>query len=263
VNPEVYRTGTTFEEIYSLFSFDRELRMIILKDLLKFESNIKSKVSYRFSEKYTEANAYLQMGNYSRDPSQLKQVLKLIATISNEISKQSVRGNAVAHYLDRHDGVPLWVLVNYLTLGNIQNFYMCLNDPIKNTIAKDFADYYNRDYGASVHFTSDMLINILKIATLFRNVCAHEERLYNFRLNRPARSADISTAIGIPVTLLNTGNLFAMVSFLKLVMSKQEHRILVRQLKGLFSKYSTEFTSVNFQVILDHMGFITNWEQYF
>lgn len=56
--PEKYKNGTTFDEIYKLFCFDRDLRNTLLEYLLKFESNIKSKISYRFSEKYKEPHAY-------------------------------------------------------------------------------------------------------------------------------------------------------------------------------------------------------------
>lgn len=261
VSPEQYISGASFNEIYKLYCFDRELRSVLLKELLKFESSIKSKISYRFCEKHREPNAYLHMQNFSRDPAKLKQVLKLIATISNEISKQADKNNSIGHYLDKHDGVPLWVLVNYLTLGNIQNFYMCIDNSTQNKIAKDFADTYIRDYNTSIHFTSDMLINILKTATLFRNVCAHEERLYNFKLHKPAKSADISTAINIPVNLLNKGNLFTIVSFLKLVISKDDYKLLIRNLKKLFGNYSSAFSSVSFSDILSTMGFNNNWEQ--
>ncbi|MEQ6389276.1 Abi family protein [Bacillaceae bacterium S4-13-58] len=51
VSPETYIQNTTIEEIYSLFTFDRELRNLYLKYLLIFENSMKSKISYRFSEK--------------------------------------------------------------------------------------------------------------------------------------------------------------------------------------------------------------------
>ncbi|MEW5321325.1 Abi family protein [Geobacillus thermoleovorans] len=263
VTPEKYKNGVTFEEIYALYCFDRELRNTLLKELLKFESSIKSKLSYRFSEMHREPNAYLHMQNFSRDPKKLKNILKLITVISNEISKQSDRNNPISHYLDKHDGVPLWVLVKYLTLGNIQNFYICLDDSIQNKIAQDFANSYRRDYNSSIHFTSDMLVNILKTATLFRNVCAHEERLYNFRLEKPARSRKISVALGIPINLLDKGNFFTMLSFLKLVIPRSDHKSLIRNLKHLFGHYSNQFSSVTFDEILNEMGFDPNWETLF
>lgn len=261
VDPEQFINGTTFEEIYALYCFDRDLRNILLKELLKFESSIKSKISYHFSERHKESNAYLNMLNYSRDATKLKQILRLIATISNEISKQSDKNNPIQHYLDKHEGVPLWVLVKYLTLGNIQNFYMCIDDEIQNEIAKDFAVAYKRGYDKNIHFTSDMLINILKTATLFRNVCAHEERLYNFKLDKPSKSSNIAVLLNIPTNQLNYGNIFTMVSFLKLVITKEDYNGLIKSLKKLFDKYTNKFKSVNFNEILVLMGFSANWQQ--
>lgn len=260
-SPEHYITGASFDEIYALYCFDRDLRSILLKELLKLESSMKSKVSYRFSEKHKESNAYLNMLNYSRDSAKLKQILKLITIISIEISKQADKNNPIGHYLDKHDGVPLWVLVKYLTLGNIQHFYECLDNSTQNKIAKDFAVAYNKNYGVNIHFTSEILINILKTATLFRNVCAHDERLYNFKLHKPARSRDIAKAINIPTDFLSPGNLFTMISFLKLVLAKEDYKLLIKNLERLFNKYTNKFSSVTIDDILLSMGFTNNWKQ--
>ncbi|WP_094545731.1 DUF4411 family protein [Petroclostridium xylanilyticum] len=49
---EKFKDGADFDEIYALYEFDRELRFIFLKQLLKLETNIKSVTAYKFSEKY-------------------------------------------------------------------------------------------------------------------------------------------------------------------------------------------------------------------
>lgn len=132
VSPETYIQNTTLEEIYSLFTFDRELRNLYLKYLLIFENSMKSKISYRFSEKFKEPHAYLLFKNYSN--SNLNQVLNLIAIISNKIKQRSSEknNNSIKHYLTVHGNVPLWVLVNDLTLGNISNFYQAIDDSLKD-----------------------------------------------------------------------------------------------------------------------------------
>lgn len=262
LQPEQFKSGTTFNEIYKLFCLDRDLRNTLLEYLLKFESNIKSKISYRFSEKYKEPHAYLVMKNYSRDPKLLKDVLNLIATISNIISTRGKKNTSINHYLDKHDGVPLWVLVGYFTLGNINYFYKCLTPQLQNIIAKDFAIDFNRDYNTKIQFTAEMLEDILKTANHFRNVCAHEERLYSFKLQKPSKSSGISNIINIPTTALEKGNLFTIVCFLKMVISKKDHKSLVRKLEKLFAKYESDFSSVSFQDILKVMGFEPNWRNF-
>ncbi|NRD81134.1 Abi family protein [Bacillus sp. BRMEA1] len=261
-SPEQYKPGTTFEEIHKLYVLDRELRNILLKYLLIFEKSVKSKISYRFSQKFKKANDYLNLKNFTSNTNQLKQVLKLITTLSNVITNQSDRNGPIKHYLDVHQEVPLWVLSNYLTLGNIQNFYMCLDDPLKDLIAQDFSKMYKKTYNVNLQFPKDSLIDVLKTANLFRNVCAHEERLYNFSLHRPARSRHNSNLLSIPNNLL-TGNLFTMVSFLKLVITKKEHKSLISSLSQLFNKSQNDFSSVNFSQILNRMGFPSNWQNFF
>lgn len=257
--PEKYKTDATFDEIYKLFSFDRELRNTLLEYLLLFESNVKSKISYRFSEKHKEPHAYLVMKNYSRDPKLLKDVLSLIATISNIISTRGKRKASIRHYLDKHEGVPFWVLVGYFTIGNVNYFFKCLSPKLQNTIAKDFAVDFNRDYNTSIQFTPEMLEDILKTVNHFRNVCAHEERLYNFSLHKPSRSSGISRNLNIPIASLEKGNLFTIVCFLKMAMSKKEHGRLVRNLESLFAKYESNFSAVQFNGILKVMGFQADW----
>ena len=51
-NERVYKEGTTFEELYSLFLFDRTFRNILFKNLLIIENNFKSIISYQLSKKY-------------------------------------------------------------------------------------------------------------------------------------------------------------------------------------------------------------------
>lgn len=265
VEPEEYKSEATFEEIYQLYSFDRNLRNLIMKFILMFESSIKAKVSYRFSEKFKEQHAYLIMKNYTRDPNQLKNVLNLISTISSTISKkgQAKGENPIKHYLDNHDGVPLWVLINYLTLGNINYFYMCLDDSLKNTIAKDFAVNFNRDYQVNYHITPAIILDVLKMANFFRNVCAHEERMYSFRVLNPPRNANISNILNIPQNLLSNGKLFTLITFLKLVLPKNDYRQLIKEIKRLFAEYDHRFSSVSFSHILNKMGFPNNWGKYF
>lgn len=259
VSPEQFKVNTTFEEVYSLFTFDRELRNILLEALLKFESSMKSKTSYRFTEKFKGPNAYLDMTHYSRDPSKLKDVLKVIATISNEISKKANSNGPIKHYLDNHDGVPFWVLVGYLTMGNMQYFYSSIDDSLRNKIAQDFSDSYNREYNTSILISFDDIQNILKAANFFRNVCAHEERLYNFKIHRAPRSSNIASHLGISPLLLDKGNLFTMVSFLKLVSAKRDFNMLLSKLDKLFNIYKTSFHSLTFNEIIDKAGFPLNW----
>lgn len=52
VSEETFKEGTTVDEIYALYSFDRELRQIFLEYILRIENNVKTLIAYYFSKKY-------------------------------------------------------------------------------------------------------------------------------------------------------------------------------------------------------------------
>lgn len=262
IEPEEYKENTTFEDIYYLHQFDRRLRNLMLEYILIFESSIKAKVSYRFSEKYSEQHAYLVLKNYTRDPKQLKNILNLIATISNTISKKGKGTNPIKHYIDAHEGVPLWVLVNYLTLGNINYFYQCLTESLQNKIAKDFAVNFNRDYNVNYQITSNMIHEVLKMANFFRNVCAHEERMYNFSVHKPPKNIQISNVLSVPNQYLEDGKLYSLICFLRLVISKNDYNKLIRSIKSVVERYEEKFTDETYARILQSMGFPEDWNVY-
>ena len=49
---EKYKVGTTFDEVYALYCFDREIRNIYLKFLLKLENSLKTVIAHEFSSVY-------------------------------------------------------------------------------------------------------------------------------------------------------------------------------------------------------------------
>ena len=78
-NPREYIPGTTFEELYSLFLFDRRFRNLIFKNLLIIENNTKSIISYQLSKKYGyKEREYLKEKNFTKIPEKQAQVNDLL-----------------------------------------------------------------------------------------------------------------------------------------------------------------------------------------
>src|SRR5690606_639035 len=106
---EKYKKGASFSEIYALYKFDSELRMIFLKRILRVENNIKSAIAYEFSKKYGHDN-YLKMANFNLLPGnheQLKRIIELIKNLQGDIAKQVVKHNSIRHYMSEYGYVPL------------------------------------------------------------------------------------------------------------------------------------------------------------
>ena len=250
VEPELYQAGTHFNELKALFLFDRELRILLLKYLLIFENSIKTTVAYEFSKKYPRKNAYLDIANFvDNDP---KKVLQQISILTKTIHDKVDRSGAIKHYIEEHGEVPLWVLVNFLTMGNIANFYNILTDSTKNIIAKFYTDKYrtqNKDN--TFRLSSADLSACLKVANLVRNICAHDERLYNVNL-RNVRISQIANHFGI--RRYDNKRFIVLILFLKIVLDKKDFQRLYKALRNLFNQYADEFKTVVFDDILNTMG---------
>ena len=115
--------------------FDRELSIFILKYLLIFENSFKTVISHEFSRKYPKANSYLDIANYREDDP--KGVLKQISILTKTIHDNVGAKGAIKHYIEDHGSVPLWVLVNYLTIGNSFIFVWCIKSIQKKILSQN------------------------------------------------------------------------------------------------------------------------------
>lgn len=59
-----YLEGISFSDLYTLFTFDRELRSLTFRYLILAEAKIKTAVAYAFSNAHRAPEAYLLQSNY-------------------------------------------------------------------------------------------------------------------------------------------------------------------------------------------------------
>lgn len=255
LKPEIYKNNTHIEEVYTLFKLDRQLRNILLEYLLVFESNIKSRIAYHFSEEFIEPHSYLYFKNYSGDLTKTNSILKTISTLSHTMTNNKFQ--AVQHYIKTHDGVPLWVLINYLTIGNVNHLYHNLNDKVRLEIAKSYSDKVLEQHGKIIErLNITFQVNpkdidaILHQVNLYRNVCAHEEILYNFKIIKATslKNIFIGSNYLTGLSLNNPGNktyFFHFIYALKLFLNKKDFNNMVDRIDGAFEKYKHKFKSIS------------------
>jgi abortive infection bacteriophage resistance protein len=255
---EQYAEGTEFGHIYALYRFDRELRMLMLNELLKFEKNMKTKIAYRFSEKFQDQDSFLNPGNYSPDPIHHHERDRIISTLANLIKshkkRDRVRYPAIRDFFDKHRNVPLWVLVNFLSLGQVTNFYSVIDKELRERIALDFAEEYGEEY-SPIHLKANDLDAILKAAFPYRNKSAHEEVLYRFRLTHPVELSDVEERVGMPKGSLSNGTVYSIVTLLKLVLAKEEYEVFSAELARLVNELEAAVMEQAYKMIMKDMGF--------
>ncbi|WP_236015647.1 Abi family protein [Planococcus soli] len=261
INPyglEQYQAGTEFSHLYALHSFDRKLRLLLLSELLKFEKNIKSKVAYRFSEKFREAGSFLGAGNYSPDSRHHHERDRIISTLGNLIKshkkRDKVRYPAIREFYDKHKDVPLWVLVNFLSLGQITHFYAVIDEELREQIASDFAEEYSEE-NASICLKASDLDAILRIVFPYRNKSAHEEVLYRFHLSHPVELGSVESMLKMKKGSLSGATVFSVICLLQLVLAKGEYAVFSKKVESLVKELEESVQKSAFAKIMKDAGF--------
>ncbi|MDO4475099.1 MAG: Abi family protein [Eubacteriales bacterium] len=78
----------------------------------------------------------------------------------------------ITHHARVYGNVPLWVATNALTFGQISKMYQYSTSDIRTKVSLNFAN-----------MSEVQLHQLIRILASCRNVCAHNERLYSFKVN--------------------------------------------------------------------------------
>jgi len=253
-NPHEYIEGTTFEELYSLFIFDRQFRNLIFKNLLIIENNTKSIISYQLSKKYGyKENEYLKAVNFDTSREKEHQVEDLIKKMKRQIRINGGQHSATQHYISNYGYIPLWVLVKVLSFGIVSEFYQIL----KPEDRKEIAEVYN--------LTVDDMINYLPMLANYRNVCAHEDILYENKTQRTIDNTVYHALLGIKKKdgeyVRGKNDLFALFIILREMLSTEDMKNLISEMGSLLENLEYNLSTITIDKVLDRMGFPYNWRE--
>ena len=145
--------GTTFEELYSMFLFDRKIRNIYFKNILIVENNMKSIISYQLSKKYGfKEKDYLDPKNFTVDSMKVRQVHDIINKMKRQIRVNGSQHAATYHYIANYGYVPLWILVKVLSFGLISELYGILKTEDQLKIANMYkSGYSSKEIAEEMH----------------------------------------------------------------------------------------------------------------
>lgn len=178
----------------------------------------------------------------------------------SDISRQLSKNNSmISHYMLEYGYVPLWVLVNTLTLGTISTFYSYLTQKDQNDIGRHFM------------LKPEEMNSFLQVLTIYRNACAHDERLYNLKaLRRSMKPNSISTLpihkrMNIPFNSSNNpiygkNDLFAIIIIFKTMLPKSSFNKFFSSLKKLIKSLDGNIHAISIEIVLYKMGFPSNWK---
>ena len=244
--------GSTFRELYAVFNFDRHIRNILFKNLLIIENNLKSIISYHLSRTYgiKESN-YLNPDNFNRSNEKYRQVNDLIKKMKRQIRANTNSHTATAHYQMNYGYIPLWIAVKVLSFGIVSELFLIL----KPNDQKEIANFF--------HVDVNNLALYLPILSNYRNLCAHEEILFDYKVQRSIEDNKYHERLGIPKMdgeyIYGKDDLFALIIILKQMLRKDDFSEMIKEINYEINWLDGKLDSISIGKVMDKMGFPANF----
>lgn len=253
IHTRKYVNNARFEDIVALYELDEELRGIFFKYLCRVERRVRSAISYYFCQKHGERQEeYLNADNYNNTSKNQKGIEKLVKML-DKMAKQNKDHEYLVYQRNKYQNVPLWVIMNTLTFGQISKMFEFIPQNMQGKICQDFGTVKKNE-----------MIKYLKVLTLFRNVCAHNERLFSYH-----------TYIDIPDTLLHEklsipkngskyrygkNDLFSVVIVFRYLLPKEDFIAFKNEMIHILNNYEKQKLNLEKNVLFEYMGFPDNWK---
>ncbi|MCD7885602.1 MAG: Abi family protein [Lachnospiraceae bacterium] len=224
--------GINFERIQQIYYFDQSLRALIFEMIEDIEIHIRTKIAYYHAHKYG-SDGYMISTNYNKRHNH-DDFLKRISNCIYENRKTLV----VQHHNEKYDGrFPLWVMIEFFSIGMLSHFYRSFVTQDQKIIAKEL-------YGV----TPEILQSWMRCITDLRNKCAHYSRIYYWVF--PA-----TPKMPKGITYVPTRRLFAQLYMLKLMYpdSSKWNDYYLKSLIRLTRKYKS-------YISLKHLDFPYRWK---
>lgn len=243
----------TFEELYSLFLFDRKFRNIIFKNLLIVENNYKSITSYVLSKNFGyKERDYLNPKNFAPDKEKVRQINDVIRKLKRQFRINGSQHQATAHYIDNYGYIPLWIGIKVISFGLISELFSVLKEDTKEEIA----DMYGVD-------SKDFEV-YLPILANYRNLCAHEDILFNHFTQRTISDTNIHSILNIEKEAddykYGKNDIFALIIILKRLLTKDDFKMMMNEINYELDVLDGKIDSIEIECILDKMGFPKNYK---
>ena len=245
--------GTRFEELYSVFLFDRSIRNVFFKYLLVIENNLKSITSYQLSKKYGyRERDYLRAKNFTSAPEKQKQVNDLLKKMKRQIRVNGSQHSATLHYVSNYGYIPLWILVKVLSFGIVSEMFSILKPEDQKEISKVY------------HIEPETFMVYLPILANYRNLCAHEDILYENKTQKEIDNTIYHQLLDIPKEngeyIYGKNDLFALLIIMKQMLQAEEYKNMTMELDNIIQTLNYNLTTIKIGKVLKKMGFPMNWK---
>lgn len=169
---------TDFNDIVTLYEFDRDLKVLLLHELLGIESKIKTAMGETVSKRYgTSESDYLNPAIFN--PQYAAYVPKTIRKIRSQKRLYGRTNPNLIYFRTHHRGIiPFWVLSRVITIGAVRDYFNILKPSDQDAIARTVMT------NPSLRHRGKKLKQMIAMLADVRNMCAHDDMLVGFAHRR-------------------------------------------------------------------------------
>lgn len=239
-----FQVGTRFEDIFNLYVFDRELRLLVLDAIERFEVSLRTQLAYHLSHNHKTAHPHLKPQIFHNPVIYEACINKL----ENDIVRS--REEFIKHLTQKYEEPqpPIWAVVELMTMGQLSKWFSNIE---ARTDRQAISRMYNLDEKVMTSFCEHL--------SLVRNHAAHHARLWNRDFTKtpmlPRRGDQnlINSLLYLPDTdrrLRKIYNTFVLLAYLTNTICEENR--WVGRLKKLINDLNIDTAK---------MGFPANWLQ--
>lgn len=186
---KIYRSGTTFEQVQSLYLLDKNLRNAVMAAMLDLEEHIKEAAADVVADSFgVHQDDYLQFRNF-RDKSKRQYRFSLAGIINTMKKTLHTDKDPIAHYWNKYGVVPPWILFKSVYFSTIINFIHQFKPAEQKKIVEHLYDV--KSLKISEEALPELMMDTLFICLEYRNLVAHGGRTYNYVPTSSLRIAEL------------------------------------------------------------------------
>lgn len=173
LSDDTFRPGTTLEAVWHHYTFDRQLRLIVMDALERVEVGVRSQLACHFARVCGPFGYSDPVNLPTLDTGTHQQWLDELR-MEVERSREPFVQHFRQKYGDRHSSLPAWMLVEVMSFGKVLTFFHGVPAEIQRKVAHEY------------RLPDRVLWSWLLTLNTVRNICAHHGRLWNRELgNKP------------------------------------------------------------------------------
>lgn len=159
-----FQPGISFDDVLNLYIFDRELRLLVLDAIERFEVSLRTQMAYHLSHNYSTPHPHLKPELFF-DPLMYCSCVSKLAT-----DVRRSREDFIKHLTGKYQEPlpPIWACVELMTMGQLSKWF-------GNIRQRADRQAISRVYGVD----EKVMASFCEHLSLVRNHSAHHARLWN------------------------------------------------------------------------------------